>query len=541
MTRSADDEDLMDVVERVLTADTADLRELALIANADPRTLYIGTSLDGVDLRGQDLRGMLLPNLDRAKVRTDAATLFESPDSEGEAEEGLEGEIVRNALVFVASHRLWRLIESYGPQIPGVQFYGPRSALVFAEDCRTFRGAKLIVCQRNLDEGWPWKEPYAPGGVVVLVHDRKLDRPTLKEREENVNYWQAPQILVPTLREDRPTAAAGAPRFPTALRDAILYASADWDTVYDFAREMPFSIFLRASGTPTSPNAWVQLYAWAVDCGVDAERGLRMGLPRGRPGLQIPNYEEILFEQLRWQDADLPRTAKFTAAALFGIEQQQFGGNPRSYIRTIERVMKAQHWHVDRLSGPSPTPIPRLKIHNKGDAIELRIAGAGRPARRDVFTPRALTQIDPDVVPIVVSEMADAATVVSRLVNDHELNVSIRDLVGLDAAGATVWTIVASLAKRVSRTGDFAQRSQFVALLTLRALRDAGPSGSSTMLEDHLLQPDFFQTHRLRVINMRWRDGELTLSVAMIETETTENVEIIRYHLSIGPAGPVLL
>lgn len=44
----------------ILCADTTDLRELARLAGADPSTFYLGARLDGVDLRGQDLRGLNL-------------------------------------------------------------------------------------------------------------------------------------------------------------------------------------------------------------------------------------------------------------------------------------------------------------------------------------------------------------------------------------------------------------------------------------------------------------------------------------------------
>ena len=57
-------------VEDVLKADTGDLRQLAVLAGGDPATFYLGTPMDGADLRGQDLRGMLFTGLDPAKSAT---------------------------------------------------------------------------------------------------------------------------------------------------------------------------------------------------------------------------------------------------------------------------------------------------------------------------------------------------------------------------------------------------------------------------------------------------------------------------------------
>jgi hypothetical protein len=64
-------------IEDVLTAETGDLRKLAEIAGNDPATFYIGTCMDGYDLRGQDLRGMKFTNFDITKVLVDEKTLLD--------------------------------------------------------------------------------------------------------------------------------------------------------------------------------------------------------------------------------------------------------------------------------------------------------------------------------------------------------------------------------------------------------------------------------------------------------------------------------
>ena len=63
--------DFLSGLNAIFEADTGDLRQLALLAGEDPRTLYIGTSLDGADLRG-----MILTGLDTRKVRHDSKTIF---------------------------------------------------------------------------------------------------------------------------------------------------------------------------------------------------------------------------------------------------------------------------------------------------------------------------------------------------------------------------------------------------------------------------------------------------------------------------------
>lgn len=76
-------------VARVLRADTTNLRELALTAGCNPATMYIGTCMDGVDVRGQDLRGMIITDLDPDKVLWDEATKW--PDEPGEPDQPHQG------------------------------------------------------------------------------------------------------------------------------------------------------------------------------------------------------------------------------------------------------------------------------------------------------------------------------------------------------------------------------------------------------------------------------------------------------------------
>lgn len=68
-------------VADILSADTANLRELALMCRDDPTNFYLGASLKGVDIRGQDLRGMLFTDLDNSHVLMDERTLLDDNDA----------------------------------------------------------------------------------------------------------------------------------------------------------------------------------------------------------------------------------------------------------------------------------------------------------------------------------------------------------------------------------------------------------------------------------------------------------------------------
>lgn len=63
-------------VAAALRSDEPGLRELAQMMGLDPNTMYIGTRMDGCDIRGQDLSGMIFTHLDPCKLRYDDKTVF---------------------------------------------------------------------------------------------------------------------------------------------------------------------------------------------------------------------------------------------------------------------------------------------------------------------------------------------------------------------------------------------------------------------------------------------------------------------------------
>ena len=70
-------EEWLQEVIAILSADTADLRELARICRANPRYFYRGASMEGIDISGQDIRGMEFTDLDLNRAKFDADTKFD--------------------------------------------------------------------------------------------------------------------------------------------------------------------------------------------------------------------------------------------------------------------------------------------------------------------------------------------------------------------------------------------------------------------------------------------------------------------------------
>jgi hypothetical protein len=78
----------LDIVVKILTAETTNLRELAEMANGDPKTFYVGVNLDDVDFSGQDVTGMHFTITDPTRIRRDKRTKFD-PEYSALFREGL--------------------------------------------------------------------------------------------------------------------------------------------------------------------------------------------------------------------------------------------------------------------------------------------------------------------------------------------------------------------------------------------------------------------------------------------------------------------
>lgn len=67
---------LYGTLEKLLTADTTDLRELAILAKFNPNTFYRYTDLSDIDISGQDLTGMQFKSVQIATLITDNNTVL---------------------------------------------------------------------------------------------------------------------------------------------------------------------------------------------------------------------------------------------------------------------------------------------------------------------------------------------------------------------------------------------------------------------------------------------------------------------------------
>lgn len=79
----------LSTVRDIANSNTGDLRALAQIAGGDPEYFYVTTSLDGADIRGQDLSGMKFGPTNLENVLLDLNTKIDSSPEIGISEENI--------------------------------------------------------------------------------------------------------------------------------------------------------------------------------------------------------------------------------------------------------------------------------------------------------------------------------------------------------------------------------------------------------------------------------------------------------------------
>lgn len=71
------DHDWLSSIRDVLLSKSGNLIDLAKEAKLNPKTMYIGTRLDGADLKDQDLRGIIFTHLDSKKIQKNENTFWD--------------------------------------------------------------------------------------------------------------------------------------------------------------------------------------------------------------------------------------------------------------------------------------------------------------------------------------------------------------------------------------------------------------------------------------------------------------------------------
>lgn len=502
-------EDWTLAIERVLRADTLDLRALALLARADPRDFYVGTSLDGVDIRGQDLRGMAFTDLDLRRARHDEDTLIDPPDAKPIDPE-------RRPSIFLATDAfaksdVERALSALSPLV-----FDRHEREAFAKSL--FRPAVAIVLGHEsdlsiLDASVTRSDGRAQANVLIV--QGKDGRAFFKDWTSVV-----PGMPIVFCAEQKlPIPPRLRPMSPDVVAFCELLTS---NSAVTLSRLEFWNILLRARGLGPSPviDAAGQIF----------DRIWREGLKdyRAQVIANVSNRRvfdtvatllqpKILFEAYEADGA---------VYALMAITEPR-EGDLAVGLNYASLAMEALH-----VAPATKLDLPVTLVdayRTQVQLVEERFALSR--LERKATTPLARFQFS-RIREAIISPSADISFVVQRLLTENELWVSSRDL--LAAAGeptVSIWSLLAGQVRRVITSSEIEARQTYFELILRAGLRR---SKIAATVKEALRDPDI----EIRVNSLIADAGMALLNVGLYSIqEPPTGWPLLRGEIHIDPDG----
>lgn len=465
-------------VEAVLRADTGDLRKLAEIGGEDARTLYIGTSMDGVDLSGQDLRGMKFTRLDPAKVRMDSNTQLDTaPVVEHAPALDLDDEITgADGMVLFTDYRMFTEFLRTAPRRAlQVAVYGPDQERAFNEDAAGYGGPKFVVFEARRRAGLERYIHQLPPGIVILFARRapgfevmELDRDT------------AASVRVPIVVVQASIGETAAFRAATlgAMRDAISILSTNWDEIRDLFDRQPVSIFLRSRGQAPEPlaDALAQLFERTHQLDLLLPGTCLISARSFGPDDWGSSLPQVFFPHLHPYVIDGRQGAVKVAdaALLLDSTRPSVDDDAGSYEIGLQQLLTDRNgWGLQNPQSMGGGANDDAELVGMTRAFNLRVALH--------ITQRELPQIYPseytrevdleDISRLIVSPEANEMLVAAQLIERRELWVNMRDICAFRADDDSIWTLLHLQLRRLARVQAGPARTQYLSLFVRAALQ----------------------------------------------------------------------
>lgn len=446
-------------VEKILNAKTRNLRELAELAGLDPKVMYIGTAIDGADLRGQDLRGMTFTHLDRTKVRLDENTRL---DDEAPTPED-DGQVF--VLILIFDFEWSRAFLELAQRAPvRIVVYQAQDTAIFWRDAIDHQGPVLVIAGVQ-DEIWVrrnWRPEVDAMQIMPIEGSSKL----IADLGMRFDGSGPPTIFVPLHGADKRTRQTVGGAVST-LRDVVTIAAAWWPEVYQaVSRQWLTYVSVSREVADDRENAWYRLYGKAAKLGVVFSHAQEMVFSRG--GAKSASFDLLFPDASSFNVPSNPSWPSFDAAALGTLLPISGREAEEDYERAAGRMLRANGWEIifpdnthDAAKGLWP---PDFNVH--GPNLGLSVTAQIRIHTMGKIWPAANAWTLDDVVNIVVSETADANTVLGCMLGDRRLVVNLQDLRWLNGDATSLWPLVAHQARRLSRTlGGQARTLYFTSLL----------------------------------------------------------------------------
>jgi hypothetical protein len=522
----------LDAVARVLRAETGDLRELAHIGGADPRTLFVGTSLNGVDIRGQDLRGMVLSELDLAKVRHDENTLLTASSAASASPEGTWAGT--DAVLFLGDEQIARdYMRGAGRRFDRVDAFWPGTEKSFIDATRQFPGPKLIlVSGANAAAGLRRLSRNLPKTDVIVVAGRTARSPRPNEDELNdFAELGLPVIYIPPMSGVRRGPGYYPLRVGAGVRDLLAFLIANWSNAKALAGALGQSAFLRAKGAaPNAPtDAWAQIFGRAVTAGL-------LHAPMHGFAYQLSKREHLLWRllpELAPETLSRVPSEAFDVAALVGLLPAGAAQREPEYEHRVANLISDMNW--DMLESKHGN----LRVRGQDRSVVFETRRPRRPKSAEVLDVDSGFERLDAIKQIVVSESAEPQLILERLEDFNELFVSVRDLLGFQTSAPEPWLIIAAQLRRFKAAATHQQLTRYMNyILRSAVLRTPPDQPLSRDLRGLLSENDLEQRVRLGVAYVRASDEALDCNVTL---QPIGGNKFDSLPLRIDHNGPVLL
>lgn len=459
---------LFDRLRDILESDEVGLRELARLAGGDPRTFYIGTALDGVDIRGQDLRGLALPGLDPHKALRDSGTRLDgeapAPQFRGEHTMPDEG----HAAILVLAPGSYRTRHAANHSVIWSGYRDSVSQFLAVAGER--HAAFLLTDRRRIPEAAEAARQLkgsGRGGVVILL-DSRGRRGWQKDAVDLAHAGGLPVVTVFRSAGQMGSALAG------EVLDLITLLSPLGERP---EKMLPSSVtaFLRARGT--GPDHMLDAAAQLAD---------RLETAHSDPydALLLRNGEldhlgpavQALLPVAEAHQAPSPTEKRFDLAV---FARAHPAGHLTDFDARVRSSLEALGWRVFPSLNSSRT---LFMMENATGSLVVDVVTASQKLRRRrqdrIVGPRRLEACSR----LVVSPRAEVSLVGQKAWLDGELWVSVRDLVALPSHATSVWPLIQAQARRVGRSMPSAGRSLYVRMLLSSAFHDGAVDHRSAAL-----------------------------------------------------------
>jgi len=498
-------DDFMIRLARILEADTIDLRRLAEIGGGDPASFYVGTNLDGVDVRGQNLEGMKLTGLTPARVRKDEETQLP-------ANQPLEPTV--EMIVLLA-------VENAGPRFvrdrdPWIRFFAPNEEEAFFAALEGFHGAVVVIAPRDrMARAFPIGQRLNLIGresICVVAHPLPIANRHLILADEAGPFRRAIGVQSSVFQ----TGAVGA---DMRMLLKLLLRSRHYETVRHLAPD-PVSYFARvAVPRSTRPlDAAAAIFDKAAALGLSTHDCLLFAPHKGAWSRGDNDWPVLI--RARHVTSTLDDRA---LAAL--LPQPRSLRILNDYASGLAEMLSRNGW-ADVRTANEQSRESEVELILPLDSQDIRLAVINGPSIR---APRALLERThfgkahfTNVDRIVLCPDASVRTVVYGVISHATLAFSGRDLLAGSDQPATLWSLIGAQFIRMQEETSPSEMNLYVRLLLASAFNHGTVHhGQANML--WAVVEGYTPSPELRIVHVERSGNEVRAILAAINPQGARN------------------